>query len=904
MTKRISSFIVAAAPIALAAASFAVAAPAFAQDDAAQQQHSFQVPAGRLAQSVLVLSEQASVQVVFDSETTGSVNGNAVSGAMGLGDALDRMLAGTGLKWRWLRSGVVTIETGAATQDDERGAGVVRVEGYQGSPYFGGAGVAAGVNGTNGSRDITATEGTGSFTSGALTIGSKAPQAMKDVPQSVSVLTSERMAQQNITDFNGAMVQLPGVTLQQGQSALEPSFYSRGFRISTFQVDGGSPMQMEVGLNTGSAGYFTQIDMSVYDHVELLRGAAGLFNGYGDPGGTVSLVRKKPLDHSQVTLEGQLGSWNNYRLVLDGTSPIGLDGALRGRIVMTYQDKDFFYDTAHESKSLIYGVVELDATPTTLLRAGIQYTDQDATPWYGGLPRSITGEALDVPRSTSFAFPWNRWDFTTTELFAALEQKIGEDWMFKINATRNKQRSYRKIAAIAGAVDPDTGFGPRFSGSNGDFGTTQWSFDGTLSGAFDLFGQRQELVVGANRTTSFNDNLRTYNSFPSLAANAFDFDPENPMFTEPASTLPNRYYPYSKRAQTGAYVSLRLTAFDRLHLTTGFRWNKYESVSDMDALCTTTVGICAGRQIGDAYFSSHTEWSGTEVSWPPPVSLSFDVTKSLSVYAGYTDIYRDQSSFLDTDYNPLRPATGSNWEAGIKWAARDGKLNVSLSAYDISQHDLAVLDVLNYQPQPNGVTCCAAADPDSKYLSKGIDFEVTGEVVRGLQLSGSYNYSKNKQTGSYFLYSGEGIPFATIQPKHLYKLWMSYDFGAAGYEGALSGLTLSGGLNGQSSAYFTGSACKPGFSVVNPQTGAVTCPPQLGPNNTLVLGTQAYNFSVDPYAVFSARIDYRLSKTWSMSVNLDNVFDKTYFQTVNNSISYGTWFGAPRSVSATIRAKW
>ncbi len=54
----------------------------------------------------------------------------------------------------------------------------------------------------------------------------------------------------------------------------------------------------------------------------------------------------------------------------------------------------------------------------------------------------------------------------------------------------------------------------------------------------------------------------------------------------------------------------------------------------------------------------------------------------------------------------------------------------------------------------------------------------------------------------------------------------------------------------------------------------------------------------------SGRIDYRFSKVWSLAVNLENILDKTYWQTTGTLPSGGNWYGAPRSVTATLHAKW
>jgi outer membrane receptor for ferric coprogen and ferric-rhodotorulic acid len=242
--------------------------------------------------------------------------------------------------------------------------------------------------------------------------------------------------------------------------------------------------------------------MSIYDHVELLRGAAGQFGSYGDPGGTVNLVRKKPLDHAQFLLEAQAGSWSDYRVTADTTSPLALDGRLRGRLVMTYQDNHHFYETAKDNKTLIYGIAELDATPSTLLTAGVSYTRQHSVPWSRGLPRYLNGADLKLPRSTCLCFGWNRWDFDTTEFFGSVEQKIGDDWVAKLNLTRTRQTSAQKIGSALNAVNPNNGLGPVLIGNYMDWASKQLSAEAALSGAFTVFGQRQEVAFGASRVTS------------------------------------------------------------------------------------------------------------------------------------------------------------------------------------------------------------------------------------------------------------------------------------------------------------------------------------------------------------------------------------------------------------------
>ncbi len=925
------------------AAPLAIAVPEAAYAQAVDTRQDYAIPSGSLSQALQAYSAVSGVQLVYSSALVAGMQSPGVSGSLSRGEALTRLLAGTGLTGA-LSGNTATIS--GAEDAGERVTGAVRVEGAQGSPYFGGAGQAAGLNGVNGSRDITATEGTGSFTSGALTIGSKVPQAMKDVPQSVSVLTSERMAQQNVTDFTTAMKQLPGVTLVQGGSNLNSTFYSRGFAISSIQVDGGAPLANSPP-DLFANGYFPQIDMAQYDHVELLRGAAGTFNGYGNPSGTVNLVRKKPLDHGQILIEAQAGSWSNYSVVADASSPLALDGKLRGRLVLTYRDNHYFYDTAKDNKTLIYGIVELDVTPTMLVTTGISYTRQDSVPWREGLPRYQTGEDLKLPRSTGLVFPWNSWAFSTAEIFGGVEQKIGNDWTAKLSLTHNSQTSTAKVGYSSGAVNPLSNSGPLLTGAYNDYASTQFSVEATLTGAFEIFGQRQEITIGASRVHSDMGGMTYYDSpisgtvaepyqpYPGgplyysgspngsrPPINVFAFNAYDPRYAEPRSPLPNQRLPEYSQTQSIAYTSLRLTAFDKLHLIVGLRWSRYEITNDIDYLCTSipTTGSpspnsCVGRGIGDIYRTDRTTFIDTDISWPPTVTLSFDFTRQLNGYVGYSDIYRSQAGSLGADLKPVDPITGSNLEAGLKWQARDGRLNLSIAAYRIKQKGFAEFDGifdLNVTPEdiangigyyvvasngrrvPNGMVgsagCCYIGDPNHALMSEGIDIEATGEILPGWQVAASYTINQTRQEGSYFG-SNDGLPFLSIQPKHLYKLWSSFDFSLVETDW-LSGLTISAGVNGQSSGYRSGSACTD-LNAPN-ALGISTCKP--GAN-------LPFEFTVPAYAVLSGRIDYRVSKKWSFAVNLENILDKTYYQTTGSTTT-GNWYGAPRSIAVSLHGKW
>ncbi|MFC4311164.1 TonB-dependent siderophore receptor [Steroidobacter flavus] len=911
-----------------------------AQEQSSQSQtFHFEINPGAMSTVLTAFSEVTGVQLVYTSSLVKELKSSGLSGKYSAQDALATLLAGSGITARF--TGAKTVALVRQASSDTRVLGPVRVEGAE----------ATRVSGINGSRDVTATEDTGSFTTGAMTIGSKAPRSMKDTAQSVSVITSEQLDQQNVSDFNQALKLAPGVSFAQGDTNLETSFYSRGFEITSIQIDGGAP------VNTSFVNFFPQIDLSQYDHVELLRGAAGLFNGYGDPSGTVNLVRKKPLDHEQVMLDTEWGSWNHYRSVLDASAPLAFDGKLGGRVVVTWQSNEYFYDIAEDQKTLLYGILSYDLTPSTLLTAGVSDTTQDGVPWYSGLPRYQTGEDLKLPRATALIAPWSRWDVDTTEIFGSIEQRMGENWTAKLNLTHLQQDTTRKVGFSSGTVNPVDHRGPTLVGQYKDFASDQLSAEATLSGTFTLFGQRQELTLGVNRSNQDGSGYIEYLPLISSSAAApyqpypggprycsgsdcppgsigvdappidvFDFNPYDPIYSQPADPLPISRDLERGQVQTLAYLNVRLTAFDRLHLETGLRWSRFEYKYAIERLCTSipengtpAPDNCVGRQIGDSYAPLSNVYSGEAFSWPPSVALSYDVSNDLISYLGYTDIYVDQSHALDGDLEPIGPITGENIELGLKWSPREGRVNASVAVYRIKKRGFASSEPgvdrkkrnpdgsiyrdetgaqyivtnngteLRYGQVDSSRFCCYIQGNDRIHVSKGLDAELTGEVLPGWQVAASYTFSQNKYEGKGYE-SNRGQPFTTIQPERLYKLWTTYDFRASGATGWLANFTASVGFQGQSKGYRSGTACPPGQVGDPDETGEAPCLVRLVP----------YEFTVEPYTVFSGRLNYRFNTQWSAALNVENLFDKTYYQSVGQ-IYYGNWYGPPRSFTLSLR---
>ena len=330
------------------------------------------------------------------------------------------------------------------------------------------------------------------------TVG-KMPLALREIPQSVSVTTRERIDQQNLFSLDEVMQQSAGVTVQP-YVLLTTAYFVRGFKVDSFEFDG-------VPVVIGDMASAPQ-DISVYERVEILRGANGLLHGSGNPAATVNLVRKRPQYQFSANASVSVGSWDRYRAEADIGGPLNAAGTVRSRLVAAYEDRHFFYDHAKQDTRSIYGITEVDVTRDTLLTFGAQYQTTRSIPDMSGVPMARDGSsqpvALDVPRHCVGPL------------------RLGHDARVRVGRAEARRRlegeGQRRIPERAlgpevrgpfGAINPATGAGGALTGGAYQFSSYSRSIDANVQGpvhAFsharfavrrDLREQQQRADVGA-----------------------------------------------------------------------------------------------------------------------------------------------------------------------------------------------------------------------------------------------------------------------------------------------------------------------------------------------------------------------------------------------------------------------
>lgn len=552
---------------------------------------------------------------------------------------------------------------------------------------------------------------------------------LRETPQSITVIDAERMQEQNLRTLDDVMQQSPGVTVQPYQQ-LTTGYYVRGFKIDSFQQDG-------VPVLLGGTASAPQ-DMAMYERVEILRGAAGLLTGTGNPSATVNLVPRRPPRTFSSNTSLAAGSWSRYRAEADVGGPINAAGTLRALVVASHEDRDFFYDVSWQKSSNVYAVAELDLATATTLSLGAHKQRIRSVTNMAGVPFYSNGQSIGLPRSTFLDVAWDRFDWDNTRVFAGLDHRLGNGWTLKLNANHFTGDAALKYAGAYGPLDPATSSGPKLTGAAYTFDSSQSSLDGYVSGPFTLLGREHELMVGGNyQKTSFEQFQANLVPALNVPVDVFSWNPRG--VPEPATGAYSSRGP-TRTTQSGLYAMGRFSLADPLKLIVGARVSHWKQESP-----------AGGSRINGQF--------------TPYAGLVYALTPQWSAYASFTQIFQPQTQ-RTWGGALIDPVQGTNYEAGIKGELAQGRLNVSLAVFRIRQTNRAQQDP---EHPCAGALCYYISSGEA--VSRGFEAEVTGRITRDLSMQASYTYNTTEYVRDAAF---AGQPLARFAPRHILRLWANY----------------------------------------------------------------------------------------------------------------------------------
>lgn len=680
------------------------------------------------------------------------------------------------------------------------------------------------------------TEGSNSYTAQATSASTGLALSLKETPQSISVITRQQMDDQNLKQLTDVANQVAGLTVSQGGNI--------GSDNSPIYARGKTVdnyLLDGVKLLNSYSSIFQSQDTAIFDRFEIVRGSTGLMTGSGTASASINMVRKKPLEDFKASVSSDFGSWNSYRVDGDVSTPLNQTGTIRGRAVVAYQDADSYIDRFDEKRKVAYGVVEADLTDKTKASLGVSYQNIDITGIArSGLPSFYTDSSrTQWKRSDSAAASWSYSNRTTTAYFADIEHQINTRWKVKAIASRTITDSDEVVgyAFSSGGINKQTGAGAMLYATRWDYKPTQDLFNATLNGQFDLFNQTHDIILGTTYTES-KDKRPSYSGWN----NAYTWDGTLNNIYDWDGNTPTRpetlidgWSAENEKSQS-FFVSTRLKIKDDLALLLGARVENWERVKQNYYQKDNRLQTTPREENGEV---------------TPYIGITYDLTDHWSTYASYTTIFSPQNTKTITgDY--IDPLTGISTELGIKGAFFENQLNLSAAVYQTKEDNKAIQIV--GETAPDGSQAYRA---ESGTKSKGYELEATGKLTDHWQISTSFsrNLSEDKN----------GNALNTNIPSNLAKLFTSYKlpyFNEA--------ITVGGGIRWQSEIFSD----------------------NVGPK-----GDQ--RFTQKQYSIVDVMARYKMSENLSTTLNINNLFDKKYYLTTNNS-----YYGAPLNFRVGLKYDW
>ncbi len=697
-----------------------------------QDARRYDIPTGPLSATLTRFSSVSGAFIVGATEEAKSKTSPGVQGTYTVAQALRALLAGTGLEAVRQADGSYSLTPARTSPEGAATLPAVTVMGL--------------------AEPSSTTEGSGSYAANAVTMFGSA-QSLKDIPSSVSVMTRQQMDDQNITTINDAMRYSTGVSsinYTGNNGAASAAYYNaRGFPINV-ALDGQSIIN---GIQ-----YRPQFDMAMYDRVEVFRGPSGLLNGQGDLGGSVNLVRKMPTDTFQIKSETSVGSWADYRQMIDVSGPLNKEGTLRGRVVGLAGTANSFLDAEHSREGMGYAALEYDLDPRTTVSISAGYQSAPIHQYDWGVGYDSDNNIVVGPRgrSQNFGPDWAYESNTIKEASASLKHRFDNGWSAEATILSRQYSTYSKYAF---ALTPSAGLDTAdYSGQRQD-ATDDWlGLDAHASGPVTLLGRKNDVLLGVNYASLQykglygSEDLGTFNIF-------------SPDIPEPAMPYTSGQKQRLDQFSLYGHVNSHLT--DSLSLVFGGKELFYRQQTK------TTLPA-------EGDWNTNAKENGKFV---PYGGLVYALTPQVSAYASYSKIFSVQT---DTTYSgsAIQPFTAEQYEVGFKSGFLGNRLNATVAAFRINGDHLSVGDQLNpgYYVDSGAVR------------SQGLETEVSGSPLPNWNVITGYTLANTAYTSSP---TNQGQSYNGETPKHLFKLWSTYRF----TQGALQGFTVGGGMYFQSNIW-------------------------------------------------------------------------------------------------------
>lgn len=585
----------------------------------------------------------------------------------------------------------------------------------------------------------------GSYLQSSEVSALRTPTPILDVPQSLSIVTSEEILRRGFTSVSDIIEYLPGVSMSQGEGHRDAVVF-RGVRSTAdFFIDG------------------VRDDVQYYrplynlEQLEVLRGPNALLFGRGGTGGILNRVTKKANtgeNFSQLT--GYADSFGAGGL--QGDVNIGLSDTVAFRVNAMAEGLDNHRDHYDGERVGINPTVRMMVSEATRLDVSYEYVDHERF-IDRGIPTGSNGEPVERFDRVVFGDPDVNLTSLEAHIFIAnLQHRFSDSMKGQLTAFYG---DYDKLYQNFYAASYSESNSPDVVTLDGYVDTTQRDnliFSGNLIKELAFVGMSHRFLVGAEYvdTSSNQDRWNTYWSETADDREAF-------MVTRPmgivggsgvnalgVQTVNDFTVDLNDDTRVGievvsVYVQDEMAVTESLDLVLGARFDQFE----IDVFNVPASESRSKRE--------------EEVS--PRIGVVYKPMQNMSLYASYSESFLprsgEQFANINGSKNQLDADTFANTELGFKWDI-SSSLSFTAAIFEIEQESPQVAD----------------SDPDTldviKSETDGFELQLEGQITDAWYVSAAYSFLDGEQMGR----SGPTGLRPRELPENMFSVWNFVQFTA------------------------------------------------------------------------------------------------------------------------------
>ncbi|WP_168193953.1 TonB-dependent receptor [Pontibacter sp. SGAir0037] len=595
-------------------------------------------------------------------------------------------------------------------------------------------------------------------------IGTKTASLVMDVPQTISTVTKELLEDQQAFTLNEVVQNLAGVNQYSSYDDITVRGFRNGYESGFRLVNG-----LRSGYSYGNGFFRVPLTVNL-ERVEVLKGPGAALFGDVNPGGTINMVTKKPLEEERKAVNFSAGSFQTMRSTLDFTGPLNADKTLLYRLNVGYEDTKTFRDRNDRSSLLIAPTVTFRPTENTTLNAEVVFSS-----FNGYLDRGLPiqgGDLFALPLSFAVNQPNDHYNVHDLSLNASLNHRINNWLSFNLAYMKFSYaediREHRTRNQFVDAPRNTVMYVRYFERLAKEY-TNNASAYLSLTGNTGRISHKVALGTDFVRfdTDKNSSMVEVWNQTVNGEVVPLSFDLKNPVYEIKSTSnyirrpVPQFFIDYLNNVYqtTGLYVQDQLDITDRLGLLLGLRYEMFRDRRDYGA--------------GEERIAQNVLL--------PRAGLTFSLRDNLNYFASYSQGFRP----LNPQYikyperygrsEPFKNETSYQLETGLKGEFFQKALFATLSLYQIEKRNtllqtFEVTEAGNPIFRQNGST-----------LSQGGELELVGNLVPNFSLNANYAYN-HTEVRSADLISENGM-MAANAPKHSAGFWAKYTFTIPGIRG-------------------------------------------------------------------------------------------------------------------------